>query len=247
MIIPLSVNTDVYKISEATVTEVLKESLLNIKTCVHLEKILQDKEMSREDLLDDLMIFETDIRFNYLDTYVRGLCAPSDALFRRSNHSLENLRSLKGNLEEISLRFIDPSEEESKILLSVTSAIIGELTTLVYFAFSLDRTSSSLKGEGPLVYTSALQRSSDELGLSIRSIVDEVENVMLNHKTSFELYLAFPTLFDEFYEKVGALMYDFEVAKDYVTEEILVKVVSGDMEPEDAVFDLIRKMSADNA
>lgn len=238
-ILSVPVDRVIYNVSEETLLALVTETIENVKSLTDLYEAL-DVGVDEYDQLDAIEASSNEVSGDKLDLYDSSALAPSPALNRRASSANYYLSELVPLLHKFSGPYIPLTTKESTDLRTVVSNALADLSYFVYYAFLIDRTDSSLKEGKELEISVPVKAYLDNSSTSAQELVDTLNEVRKQHRPNISILEAFPALEEEFYERVGVYVRDFETYSDLVTLDMVKGILDETLEVDKVVADLER-------
>lgn len=254
-LISVETNKVLTDIPNSMLVDLVAESYRNVQAFTSLEKVLGelkdsgasvDIEDLEQDALDEISVAVTDISVEFLRLYKDGECGPTVALQRRAEEAVLNVDNVKGILDKIATRYVAPSSKEAEQLYTLVRECLNELGTFLFFAFSVDATERSIKNNEELVITTAVKQFIDDTQIKVLDFVMYLSEVFRTHRPKLNIFETIPDMADEFYSMVGSLVQDFESVQEYVTTDLVIRVIKEEVDPEDALREILAKAAEAN-
>lgn len=251
-----TINTTLSNMDSQRIDEVFEECMNILEDVTNLEEVLYPERYAKtegadlenlEDVqLDVISLLSFSLKYSSIKDFNDGFLAGSKPSLRRVHTGTHYLDLLENIVKEISAPYIPPTTQQVEDLRKVAYHVLGEISYFVYYQFDLDISKEKLDKGEELEVNVSVKSYMDNTGKSIQDIISNVRSVMDTHKPSLTVFEAFPELEDEFYIVAGMYIKDFEAMEEFITPDMIVKVVKGELEPEKAVEMLLQLEEENN-
>lgn len=248
-LLEVKTNKIMYTMPITGLTDLMSECFRNLNCLRALEEVLVTPEQyhkaghaiaeQRQERLDQIELASSDLSTSFLSVYAEAACAPTPALYRRVKNSVLLVTDVHNVVDEFAMQYVSPDDKDAASLLELVKSAIGELSVFLFYAFSMDATEASIKEDRELEITVALKDYTDDHSLTVAKVVSDLRAVINSHRVPLSVFDSLPNLSEQFYELAGSLLPDFEEFEEAITTKMVLDVVSGDLEPEEAIQQLI--------
>jgi hypothetical protein len=227
------------------IDEVFEECMVILEDVKMLEDVLYPERYAKiegvsldnieDDQLDQISSISYSLNYSALSDFSEAHLAGSHVANRRASVGVHYLNLLEKISKQIAGPYIPPTTQQVEDLKKVAYHVLGEIAYFAYYQFDLDKTLESISSGGELEVNVSVKAYCDNTGKRVEDVVNQVKAITESHRPTLTIFEAFPEIESEFYVICAMYIKDFEALEEFLTPDIVLKVVKGEMEPEEAV------------
>lgn len=247
-LITVETSTHLHKMSLDALSSFVLETATNLKAIQSLHSCLfttseaiekgMDVESVPDDILDEIEIAEMELSMEMLSEYFQGLCAPTQVLARRAENAHGYMEPLIQAIKEFSETMVRLTDKQVVDLRTLLERALAELSFLLYYGFYVNLTAQSINEGAELAVTYPIKAYLDTTGQSAEHFCGFMKELIGMYKPELSIFDAFPALEAEFYSAVGSSLPDFELYADFISSDLILGVIEGKIEVEEAIKQL---------
>lgn len=230
-------NEDISKVN----FEFVKECFESLNSLLKVDKYLLPSDEFKVNFPEEFES-EDDYQFDRLDNLEEFISKPQPTLLlvlgreyagntvpvgRRLNSFATDFINFYKDSEEYIKPYIPLTDEQVKHLKLLCKNAIGNLSTFIYYEFELDDTLTQIKSGEEITVNIDIYNYIQEQKWDLAKTIERLKASVESYRPNLPIFEAHPELEDDFYDKAGAYVHDFDLVDALLTLDDVIKVATG--------------------
>lgn len=184
----------------------------------------EDYQYQRLDILEDFISKDQPTLLMVLG---REYAGNTVSVGRRLNAFSSYIAKFYKDSKEYIKPYIPLTDEQVNHLKNLCKNAIGNLSTFIYYEFELDETLNQIKSGEEVTINIDIYNYIKEQKWDLTKTIERLKASVESYRPNLPIFEAHPELEDDFYDKVGSYVHDFDLVDELLTLDDVIKVSTG--------------------